>query len=265
VVIARVNIMSIRSLLLGGLTAAFAAGGFFAGTYRAEAQSPAPLEIKTPNYDLVPGHRMEVVIKAHQKRLGLTDEQVRKVEAITRPLLRKEMAENRNRWQKRVITAEKVAAGEWLPTTTEFSWHFTPKDEKDAVFQRPWIWFGSLYELDIRPKVKAIIGKKAIDQAVTLVNQQYRQDMTKAFNIAMRKGTQDQLALTPLQKKQFAALEKRVTVYFAKQPPRMIGGKPTLPEALVRSIGVEMALNLLDLRQALVLERLMWDGVSVRP
>ena len=264
-VIARVNIMSIRSLLLGGLTAAFAAGGFLVGNYRAEPQEPAPLEIKSPNYDLVPGHRMGVVIKAHQKRLGLTDEQVRKVEAITNPLLRKEMSANRNRWQKRVVTAEKVATGEWLPSTTEFSWHFDLGDQKDAVYQRPWIWFGSPYELDVRPKVKAIIGKKAIDQAVTLVNQRYRQDMTKAFNIAMRKSTQDQLALTPLQKKQFATLEKRVTVYFAKQPPRMLGGKPTLPESLVRSIGVEMALNLLDLRQALVLERLMWDGVSTRP
>lgn len=265
VVIGRVNIMSIRSILLGGMTAAFAVAGFAVGNHRPLPQETPPLEIRMPDYTRVPGSRIGVVIKRNQRQLGLTDAQLRKVEAVTGPSLRQEMENSRKRWDKRVVTAEKVSTGEWLPSNTEFYWHFTLNDQPEAIYRQNFVWFGVGSDLETRPKIKAVIGKKAIDQAIAIASKQFRQDWARAFDLAMERGTRDRLHLSPLQEKQFDTLQKRVREYFAKQKPKLPKGYPIMPDPMVRSLGVQMVFGLLDMKQALVLEQLVWDEISVKP
>jgi hypothetical protein len=265
VVIGRVNMMSIRTFLLGGMTAAFAVGGFAIGNYRPAPQEAAPLEIRMPDYSRVPKSRLGVVIKENQKRLRLTDAQVRKVEAVIGPALQKEIARSRSRWEKRVITAEKISTGEWLPWNTEFSWQFTMEEQKGAVYGQGFAWFGATFDYEVRPKVKAVIGKKAIDQVIAISGKQFQEDWAKAFVFAMQPETRDLLHLSPLQQKQFDTLQKRVSSFNAKQNPKHPKGYPLLPEPLVRSLAMQMVFGLLDMKQALVLERLIWDEISVKP
>lgn len=255
--------MSIRTFLLGGMTAAFAVAGFAVGSFRPQAVESEALVVKAPDFRKVPRTRLGVVIEANASRLKLTPDQVRQVQALAKPALKKEMDQCRLIWDRRVLTEKKVAAGEWLPMSVDYAFHFTDDEQRGAVYQRTiFPWFGVSYEFGLTPKVKAIIGKKTIDQAISIAHKLAEEDGARAFEFAMLPETKAKLNLNPLQEKQFDLLERRVEMYFNKRGKKA----PNHPPAnFLRSIAVQMVFGLLDSKQNLVMESLLWDELCVRP
>lgn len=262
-VIARVNIMSIRTFLLGGMTAAFAVAGFAVGTYQPQAVEPTSLVLKKPDFEKVPRSRLGVVIAANAGRLKLTPDQVRRVQAVVGPALRKEIATSKSLWDRRVRTEEKIASGEWLPQTVDHDFFFTGNDQPGAAYGRTvYPWFGVSYEFELTPKVKAIIGKTTIDQAISIAHKIAQEDGARAFEFAMLPETQAKLNLSPLQKKQFGLLDRRVDMYFSKRRQTKPG---SMADTFLRAIAMQMIFGLLEPKQNLMLESLLWDEICIRP
>ncbi|MGV3616248.1 MAG: hypothetical protein ACO1SV_13015 [Fimbriimonas sp.] len=265
------NLMTLRPLLLGGITASFAVGGFLVGHHRPAPQESSSLEVKTPNFQRVKRNRLGVVIKANAKRLNLTDAQVRQVTAITEPSLQREIKHVESQWSYRVMAAEKVATGEWLPQTVDFGWAFTGNGQPMPYITTFSPWFSFSYEPQQVAKIKKIIGKKAIDQAMALARQIGQRDMARALEFATSPSTLEKLNLSPLQERQFETLRKRIKSNLTDRKPsgtgiaKMPDGAPVphVPEAMLQPIALQVAFGLLDMKQALVLETMVWDILTV--
>lgn len=266
VVIGRVNMMSIRTFLLGGMTAAFAVGGFAVGSYRPQAQETGTLEIKAPDFQKVPRSRIGLVVIANAKRLGLSDAQVERVRKANAPWMEKERKQAEANWKGRVMTAEKVANGEWLPQISEFEGVIYGNEQKGAIFGNRFSWSGFYMDLDSIQKIKAVVGKKAIDQAISIGNGVAQEDGQKAFDFILDDSTLAKLALSPLQQKQFHTLKTRTNTYFSNPNRRFDPrSRVPVPNALIRPMAMNMAFGLLDMKQALVLDTMLWEKFCVRP
>ena len=249
------SILSIRTAVLGGLTAAFAVGGFFVGYSKTErVERP---KVVRPDFAKFPRNSIVLVLQNHAKELGIGADQLTRIRAVGERHLRAKRKLEEEMWQRRVTTAERIATGEWLPlgdaTLLLPGWNF----QRGAVYHPSIPWMG-MENAPVNQELKAIVGKPTIDRAISLGYKIAKEDGAKAFDYAVSEEALNQLFLTPLQRRQFSTLRARVEA--TSSNPK--GGPPRQD---VKAVALYLALSLLDPAQALALQQTLWDRFCVEP
>ena len=259
----------IRTAVLGGLTAAFAAGGFFLGYSRTGQE--VPLEVQEPDFRKVPRHHILVVLQTHGERLHLQQNQIDQVRRVANTFFDKDRKMARENWKRQVMTAEKLATGEWLPWMDGGGIGLILSEQTGAMFIYSTPWETALYDGNVRKTLAKIVGEKTLKSAYYSAGRLRKEDDTKAYDFAVSTAATDRLALTPLQQRQFATLRSRIEAITSGKSTNQSGLLPRdalqfkISKEWYKPIGLGTAFSLLDPRQRLVLRGMLWDRMCVEP
>jgi hypothetical protein len=267
--------MPLRNLLLAGLTAAFAAGGFYLGHSR-EAQA-SELKVSTPDFSRVPPSRISKVLQTQAKRLHLTPAQVARIRELAGTELAKRRLEMEAAWRRDLVEAEKFETGDRLPTGEGLDAYYAMPlgDEPDFVFQNLWnadLWNPVFLVSNQEPGYKRIVTPKVFRQAIYLASDIDAQVRGRAYDVAVDDATLARLELSPRQRRQFATLRTRVDALLRNSPATSkkvslkAGARSfVVSRQQIKPIGLRVAFRILEPKQKMALKSMLWNQFTVEP
>jgi hypothetical protein len=267
--------MPLRNLLLAGLTAAFAAGGFYVGHSRGAQAST--LKVETPDFARVPPSQISKVLQTQAERLHLSSAQVARVRELARNELGKRSARMEKAWRRDLVEADKYELGERLPTGEGFDAYYALPlgDEPDFVFPNLWnadLWNPILLASLDEPGFKRIVTPKVYRQAIYLAADIDAQARGKAYDMAVDETTLARLELSPRQQRQFGTLKARVDALLRSAPAtqKKVSLKAGTRSFIVsrqqiKPIGLRVAFRILEPKQKMALKSMLWNQFTVEP